>query len=79
MSQRPILALPPGLINKGMIVSLRDITQAYPQAKSTLRREIYAELPRELKENYPKGTIMRVIKPLYGIAEAGVHWFHTFH
>ena len=78
MSQRLILALAPGLINKGMIVSLRDITQAYPQAKSTLRREIYAELPRELKENYPKGTIMRVIKPLYGIAEAGVHWFYTY-
>ena len=56
MSQRLILALAPGLINKGSIVSLRDITQAYPQAKSTLRREIYAELPRELKENYVINT-----------------------
>jgi hypothetical protein len=27
----------------------------------------------KLKTKYPKGTIIRVIKLLYGIAEAGVH------
>ncbi|KAM4056786.1 DUF1421 multi-domain protein [Hirsutella rhossiliensis] len=27
---------------------------------------------------YPNRTIIRVIKPLYGIAEAGVHWFRTY-
>jgi hypothetical protein len=27
---------------------------------------------------YPEGTIIRVIRPLYGIAEAGVHWFATY-
>ncbi|KAF1935267.1 hypothetical protein EJ02DRAFT_507147 [Clathrospora elynae] len=45
---------------------LRNITQAYPQAQT------------ELFRTYPEGTIICVIKPLYGIAEAGVHWFATY-
>jgi hypothetical protein len=61
-----------------MSISLRDITQAYPQAHTDLNRLILAELPHELKRKYPQGTIIRVIKPLYGIAEAGVHWFTTY-
>lgn len=77
-SQRLILALAPYLRTFGMILMLRDITQAYPQSKTTLNREIYAQLPLELKEKYPEGTILRVVKPLYGIAEAGPHWFHTY-
>ncbi|KAF1935700.1 hypothetical protein EJ02DRAFT_460141, partial [Clathrospora elynae] len=28
---------------------------------------------------YPEGTLLHVIKPLYGIAEAGVHWWTTYH
>lgn len=31
-----------------------------------------------MKDKFPIGTIIRVIKPLYGIAESGVHWFHTY-
>jgi hypothetical protein len=27
---------------------------------------------------YPEGTIMAVMKPLYGIAEAGAHWWLTY-
>jgi hypothetical protein len=56
-----------------MFVELRDITQAYPQAQTELFRTILARLLAELKTKYPEGTIIRVIKPLYGIAEAGVH------
>ncbi|KAI1000667.1 hypothetical protein K3495_g7531 [Podosphaera aphanis] len=78
MSQRLILAIAPSLCHTGMTISLRDITQAYPQAHSQLQRQIFAELPQELKDKYPEGTIIRVIKPPYGIAEAGVHWFHTY-
>ncbi|EDU51549.1 conserved hypothetical protein [Pyrenophora tritici-repentis Pt-1C-BFP] len=62
-SQRLILALAPALLDEGMVVELRDITQAYPQAQTELFRT---------------ETIIRVIKPLYGIAEAGVHWFATY-
>lgn len=29
--------------------------------------------------NYPKHVLFRIQKPLYGIPEAGVHWFTTYH
>ena len=77
-SQRVILALAPALIDQGMSVELRDITQAYPQAQTELFRTVLAHLPKELETKYSEGTIMRIIKPLYGIAEAGVHWFATY-
>ncbi|KAM4055473.1 DUF1421 multi-domain protein [Hirsutella rhossiliensis] len=41
-------------------------------------RTILTYLPTELQGKYPNRTIIRVIKPLYGIAEAGVHWFRTY-
>ncbi|KAM4060975.1 reverse transcriptase (RNA-dependent DNA polymerase) [Hirsutella rhossiliensis] len=79
VSQRLILAIAPGLLqNYGITLSLRDITQAYPQSQTKLSRTILTYLPTELQGKYPNGTIIRVIKPLYGIAEAGVHWFRTY-
>jgi hypothetical protein len=45
----------------------------------TLERPILCHLPPEIRDKYPVGTILRVIKPLYGIAEAGVHWWATYH
>jgi hypothetical protein len=72
-SQRVIMSLAPALIQQGMSVELRDITQAYPQAQTTLKRMILAHLPTELVTRYLKDTLLHVIKPLYGIAEAGVH------
>ena len=77
-SQRLILALAPALRQLGMTLAIRDITQAYTQSKSSLNRLVLAHLPQELKGRYPQGTILRVVKPLYGIAEAGVHWFETY-
>jgi hypothetical protein len=44
-----------------------------------LAKNIYTTLPKELQAKYPSDTIVRVIKPLYGIAEAGVHWWATYH
>jgi hypothetical protein len=78
-SQRLIMSLAPVLVQHGMSVELRDITQAYPQAQTTLKRTILAHLPTELVHRYPEGTLLHVIKPLYGIAEAGVHWWTTYH
>ena len=77
-SQRLMIALAPSLMKMGMRVLLRDITQAYPQSQTDLARTILADLPRETRTKYPEGTIIRVIRPLYGIAEAGVHWFATY-
>ena len=77
-SQRLILAIAPALRKMGMEVMIRDITQAYTQSKTPLNRVILAHLPAELKSKYPEGTILRIVKPLYGIAEAGIHWFATY-
>ncbi|KAF7570061.1 hypothetical protein PtrM4_100630 [Pyrenophora tritici-repentis] len=78
-SQRLIMSLAPEMVQRGMNIELRDITQAYPQAQTALKRTILAHLPTELVHRYPEGTLLHVIKPLYGIAEAGVHWWTTYH
>ena len=78
-SQRAIIALAPYLLqNKGMNLWSRDISQAYTQSTTNLNRTIIARLPKEMEDLYPEGTIMLVIKPLYGIAEAGTHWWATY-
>ncbi|KAH0425958.1 polyprotein [Colletotrichum camelliae] len=79
VSQRLILALAPTLLKDGTHrLWLRDITQAYTQSITRLNRTILAYLPAQIKDNYPPETIMEVIKPLYGIAEAGTHWYATY-
>lgn len=77
-SQRLIIALAPSFIQQGMIVWIRDISQAYPQAQTDLQRTIIARIPPQIRDKYPPGTVMTVIKPLYGIPEAGTHWWATY-
>jgi hypothetical protein len=72
-SQRILLAIAPTIILLEFILWLRDVIQAYTQSEDLLQRTILAELPKQLKNAYPEGTIMVIIKPLYGIAEAGAH------
>jgi hypothetical protein len=43
-----------------------------------LQRLILARLPKELRNRYPAGIIIIVVKPLYGIAEAGAYWFAIY-
>ena len=43
-----------------------------------MTRTILADLSLELKTKYYEGTVIRVIRPLYGIVEAGVNWFATY-
>ncbi|KAF2028537.1 hypothetical protein EK21DRAFT_90515 [Setomelanomma holmii] len=47
-SQRLIIALAPSLIAQGMLLWLRDITQAYTQSDDALQRTIIADLPVQL-------------------------------
>ena len=78
-SQRLIITLAPTLLRSyNMQVWLRDITQAYIQSKSQLQRTILAQLPAQIRNRYPTDTLMVVVKPLYGIAEAGTHWWATY-
>src|SRR5271156_6930345 len=67
-SQRVIVALAPSLMKNGMALYLRDITQAYTQSETHLQRLILAYPPEQIRQQYPKDTIMVVLKPLYGIA-----------
>ena len=78
-SQRVLLALTPSLAKQGIQLYLRDVTQAYTQSTTMLNRLILANLPKEMRHQYLEGTIMVVRKPLYGILEAGTHWWATYY
>jgi hypothetical protein len=58
---------------------LRDISQAYVQSTTTLNREFYVRPPGELPNELGLGedSVLKVLKPLYGVPEAGNHWFKT--
>ena len=78
MSQRIILALTPMLqYYKKAELYLRDISQAYVQSTTLLNREFFVRPPAELK--LQEGSVLNIVKPLYGVPEAGNHWFKTYH
>jgi hypothetical protein len=79
-SQRVVLALAMTLKdnkNNPLSLYLRDISQAYVQSRTPLIRDIFARPPPEL--GLDKGTILKIVRPLYGVPEAGNHWFGTYH
>ncbi|POS84537.1 hypothetical protein EPUL_004867 [Erysiphe pulchra] len=49
----------------------------YVQATTPIRREIYTQPPAEL--GLDKSKILKIQKPLYGLAESGNHWYVTYH
>ncbi|CAG8980301.1 hypothetical protein HYALB_00013669, partial [Hymenoscyphus albidus] len=75
VSQRIILAI--AAICPELNVYLRDITQAYTQSTTKLNREFYVRPPPGIPQW--SGIYLKVIKPLYGVPEAGNHWFSTYH
>jgi hypothetical protein len=75
-----ILALTPTLQKKNkkpLSLYLCDISQAYVQSHTPLSRDFYIQPPTEL--GLPTGTVLKVVRPLYGVPEAGNHWFNTYH
>jgi hypothetical protein len=76
VSQRVILALTAMLHSAETGLYLRDITQAYTQSTTKLNRAFFVRPPVEM--GLAQGTILRVVKPLYGVPEAGNHWYHTY-
>lgn len=74
-SQQLILCL--SQILQDVNIYLRDISQAYTQSTSSLARSFFIKAPDEL--NLPDGFYLKVLMPLYGIPEAGTHWFGTYH
>lgn len=55
---------------------VRDISQAYVQSKSSLVRPFFVKLPVGADLG---GNILKINRLLYGIPEAGNHWFKTYH
>jgi len=80
VSQRLILCIAAMELPKAQLY-LRDISQAYVQSTTNLNREFYVRPPRELSKELgiDKDSILKVVKPLYGVPEAGNHWFKTYH
>jgi hypothetical protein len=76
-SQRIILCLTAS--TDGTRLYARDVTQAYIQSVTPLNRPFYIRPPPELAALLPLGALLRVVRPLYGIPEAGNHWFRTYH
>lgn len=58
-------------------IYLRDISQAYTQSSTELNRKIFVKPVNELK--LPNDMLLEIRRPLYGIPEAGLHWFNTYH
>jgi hypothetical protein len=75
VSQRLILCLAVSIY--GLEIYLRDISQAYTQSTTYLARDFYVCPPQEL--NLPPGMLLKILRPLYGVPEAGTHWFRTYH
>ena len=75
-----ILTQSPTIQKLGYFLFLRDIKQAYTRSRSYLVRDILCWPSPEVIEAYglAPDTIMHVIKPLYGLAEAGNHWYETW-
>lgn len=54
-----------------------DVSQAYVQSDTHTQRPIFVRPPVAL--NFHTDTLLRIDRPLYGIPEAGLHWFRTYH
>ena len=67
-----IFALP-----NGLKMWIRDVTQAYIQSDSNVDRDIFIRAPKELE--LPPGKILKVLRPLYGLPEAALHWWKAYH
>jgi hypothetical protein len=80
VSQRLIICLA-ATFSQSMELFLRDIIQAYVQFRFNLNRDFYVQSSPELIKlmGISNDCILKVIKPLYGVSEAGNHWFKTYH
>jgi hypothetical protein len=76
-SQRLILCI--GASKDNVQFWIRDVTQAYIQSTTHLNRDFYIRIPSDLQRFFPGCEFLKVERPLYGIPEAGNHWFRTYH
>ena len=74
-SQRIILCIAAILDDRELCI--RDISQAYVQSTTRLSRHFFIKPPREIDLGHD--NVLKVLRPLYGVPEAGTHWFRTYH
>jgi Reverse transcriptase (RNA-dependent DNA polymerase) len=74
VAQRIAVALAASLPGNSEYV--RDVSQAYTQAKTNLERAVYLRHPPEM--GLPENNVLHCLKPLYGKPESGLHWFMTY-
>jgi hypothetical protein len=60
-----------------MNLYLRDISQAYTKSKTPLTHNIY--IKPLVEAGLLNSKMWQVMRSLYGLAEAGAHWFNTYH
>ena len=58
-----------------LVIYSTDATQAYIQSKDTIDRDVYLIPPSELQLD--KGHILKLLRPLYRLADSGDYWAHT--
>jgi hypothetical protein len=75
-AQRVVIATAASMMSEANVPYVRDIKQAYTQATTKLVREVYLRAPKEMELG--DDEILLCVKPLYGIPEAGLHWFLTY-
>lgn len=46
-----------------------DVKKSFVMSRSRLRRDVYLK---------PKGKLLKVISPLYGMPDSPMHWFKTY-
>jgi len=73
ISLRLLLAL---AVSHRLRLFTRDVTKAFVNSKTPLRRPVYLRPPADMK--LEKGKVLKVVKPLYGMPEAPIHWFKTY-
>lgn len=59
----------------GFALFWREVLRAYLKSAKTLTSDSYIRAPPEL--GLPEATVLKIIKPLYGIPEAGLWWYLT--
>ncbi|POS83447.1 hypothetical protein EPUL_004675 [Erysiphe pulchra] len=76
INQRLIFCIATLMQTNDVNLYLREISQAYVQSITKLNRNFYIKPPQVLKEELglAKDTVLKVVKPLYGVSEDGNHW-----
>jgi Reverse transcriptase (RNA-dependent DNA polymerase) len=61
----------------GFRITSSDVTQAYIQSTHNLTRDVFINPEGAIE--LPADHVLKLLKPLYGLCDAGDHWSRTYH